>query len=124
MKRVDYQNPHNNLEEVNEKRNAEIRAYGQRVLAEADAAQRGDVTTIDDWDVLDVEADIEPPAPTEPQPVVEPVTEPEEDEQESNEVQTEPNTEAEAVTEKKETAAQKKKREAEEAKAEVPSKEA
>lgn len=76
MKRVDYQNPQNNLEEVNEKRNAEIRAYGQRVLAEADAAQRGDVTTIDDWDVLDVEAEVEPPAPTEPQPE-QPVVEPE-----------------------------------------------
>ena len=107
MKRVDYQDPNGNLEEVQEKRNAEIRAWGQKVLADADAAQRGDVTTIDDWDALNVEAEIESPTPTEPQPVIEP-----------EEAQTEPE-----VVEKKETATQKKKREAEEASAEGSSKE-
>lgn len=112
MKRVDYQDPNGNLEEVQEKRNAEIRAWGQKVLADADAAQRGDVTTIDDWDTLDVEAEIESPAPTESQPVIEP-------EEKTEEAQPEP----EVVAEKKETAAQKKKREAEEASAEASSKE-
>jgi hypothetical protein len=97
MKRVDYQNPQDNLEAVQEKRNAEIRAYGQAVLAEADSHLP---TTTDDWDVLDEliaeEATLQAVAPQEPE--LEPET---------------PEEPVEAL--KPETAAQKKKREAEEA---------
>lgn len=36
-KRIDYQNPNDNLDEITDKRNAEIRAWGKQILADADA---------------------------------------------------------------------------------------
>lgn len=97
-KRVDYQNPNDDLEAVHERRNAEIRAYGQSVLAEADSHLP---TTIDDWDVLDdliaEEAALQDESPEEP------------------ELEPETPEEPKAEAPKPETAAQKKKREAEEA---------
>lgn len=101
MKRVDYQNPNDNLEAVQEKRNAEIRAYGQAVLAEADSHLP---TTIDDWDTLEVEQEVEPELPTDEQPVPDLSTE------DATSPADEPEEDA-----KPETAAQKKKREAAEA---------
>jgi hypothetical protein len=100
MKRIDYQNPNDDLEAVQEKRNAEIRAYGQAVLAEADSHLP---TTIDDWDILEVEQEIEPELPTDEQPV--PDLTPGETEEKPEDAP------------KPETAAQKKKREAAEAEA-------
>ena len=101
-KRVDYQNPHDDLEAVHERRNAEIRAYGQAVLAEADSHLP---TTIDDWDVLEVEQKVEPELPTDEQPAPDL----------STEDATPPEDDAEEEASKPETAAQRKKREAAEA---------
>lgn len=55
-KRVDYQNPNDDLEAVHERRNAQIRAWAK---ADQDAADErmgvaaDHVTTVDDWDALD-----------------------------------------------------------------------
>lgn len=63
-KRVDYQNPLDNLEEVFEKRNAEIRAWAKADQERADAliGVPSDITTFDDWDVLEPDTGkVDPP---------------------------------------------------------------
>lgn len=62
-KRVDYQNPLDNLEEVYEKRNAEIRAWAKADQDQADAliGVPIDLTTFDDWDVLESSPPQDPP---------------------------------------------------------------
>lgn len=63
-KRVDYQNPLDNLEEVYEKRNAQIRAWAKADQERADAliGVPSDITTFDDWDVLEPDTGkVDPP---------------------------------------------------------------
>jgi outer membrane biosynthesis protein TonB len=81
-KRVDYQNPLDNLEEVYEKRNEQIRAWAKadQELADALIGVPSDITTFDDWDVLEEELEEIEVEPIEPEPVVEPeAAEPEEE---------------------------------------------
>ena len=62
-KRVDYQNPNNNLDEVHERRKAEIRAWADADQKAADE-RRGLIPAsveIDDWDALDQEETPEQP---------------------------------------------------------------
>ena len=63
-KRVDYQNPLDNLEEVYEKRNAQIRAWAKADQERADAliGVPTDITTFDDWDVLEPDTGYKEPA--------------------------------------------------------------
>lgn len=61
------------LDEITEKRNAEIRAWGQQVLADADALL-ADQEGWSDWDVLEDED--EDPEPEVEKPVEEPIQEP------------------------------------------------
>jgi outer membrane biosynthesis protein TonB len=82
-KRVDYQNPLDNLEEVYEKRNEQIRAWAKadQELADALIGVPSDITTFDDWDVLEEDLEDIEVEPVEPEPVVEPeaAAEPEEE---------------------------------------------
>lgn len=61
------------LDEIRERRNAEIRAWGKQVLAESDAALLAErrsgesEATVSDWDLLDTEDGMDATAATEPQ---------------------------------------------------------
>ena len=71
-KRPCYQCGGEDLDEIRERRNAEIRAWGRQVLADADAkllAEQSGVSVdpVSDWDLLDTEEGMDATAATEPQ---------------------------------------------------------
>lgn len=82
-KRVDYQNTLDNLEEVHEKRKAQIRAWAKADQERADAliGVPTDITTFDDWDVLEPDTGKVDPSGGEWQLTEEPKEEEEEEEQ-------------------------------------------
>lgn len=86
-KRVDYQNPLDNLEEVYEKRNAQIRAWAKADQERADAliGVPTDITTFDDWDVLEPDTGKVDPPGGEWQLTEEPKEEKKEEEKEEEE---------------------------------------
>lgn len=52
MKRPDYQNLNDDLEEITDARNAAVRAWGKQILADADALLLSQVRDGGDWDLL------------------------------------------------------------------------
>lgn len=69
-KRVDYQNPNNDLEDVHERRTAQIRAWAKADQVAADKG-RGLIESAeaveDDWAAIESEPQVEPEAQPEPQ---------------------------------------------------------
>lgn len=55
MRRPDYQNLTDNLEEITDKRNAEIRTWGKKQLADSDSVQ---VHSNGDWDLISTPEEI------------------------------------------------------------------
>jgi hypothetical protein len=72
-KRRCYQCGDEDLDEIRERRNAEIRAWGKQVLADSDAALLAEhrlgesEVAVSDWDLLETEDGMDATAATEPQ---------------------------------------------------------